>query len=279
MDTNINVSEQLKEILTQFVASMISDEGALTRDQFLYSNSHAIRLVGIFEDLRNENTSLMADNADLRDEIGYLRNENTSLMTDNADLRDEIGSLRQRMEEQERNTAINNNVRESVLLLERALNLLGGSAQSSGLPVYESIPRDEDIDLDRELAPETEETATIEYFTPDPLDIETEHDSEEENEEENEEEYDSEEDMEYENFDEDSLDLEDEDLESVQPEVSSPTPIIKNPEIAEDFTSVDNIPMVTLVFVKYSHLPYHYHIGDVRYKIVLNGSQIVSVTV
>jgi hypothetical protein len=75
----------------------------------------------------------------------------------------------------------------------------------------------------------------------------------------------------------DEFDLEDEDLE--EEDVVQPTQeivITKHPEITDNFVNPRDPHMNTLIFVRYSHLPYHYISEGIRYKLVLNGSEIVS---
>ena len=71
------------------------------------------------------------------------------------------------------------------------------------------------------------------------------------------------------------FDLDDEDLDYILSETTSGD-LTKNPEITEGFTDLEDSNMTMFVFVRYSHLPYHYTIDGVRYKLVLSGSQIVS---
>lgn len=75
--------------------------------------------------------------------------------------------------------------------------------------------------------------------------------------------------------------LDDEDLDTSSDEVQEQVEVdlIKNPDIVEGFVSIEDTNMVMLVFVKYSHLPYHYTVDGARYKFVVNGSQIISTLV
>jgi len=67
-------------------------------------------------------------------------------------------------------------------------------------------------------------------------------------------------------------------------EQSTQTPVLsdefaKNPEIRENLDGLENDHMIRFVFVRYSHLPYHYTVSGTRYKFILNGSQVISTIV
>jgi len=83
--------------------------------------------------------------------------------------------------------------------------------------------------------------------------------------------------------DEDEFNLDDEDLEeletSSEQQVGSTEHIVKHSEIVEDFNNIEDTNMLMFIFVRYSHLPYHYTLNDIHYKLVLNGSQIISTAV
>ena len=60
-------------------------------------------------------------------------------------------------------------------------------------------------------------------------------------------------------------------------DMSENTDITKNPLIQEQWDSLNDEGKVSFIFVRYSHLPYHYTANGVRYKLtLLGGSQIGS---
>ncbi len=80
----------------------------------------------------------------------------------------------------------------------------------------------------------------------------------------------------------DDIDLEDEDLDDLVDVTSQASPsqdISKHPNITENFIGLEDSNMIMLVYVKYSHLPYHYVMSGSRYKLTLNGSQLISTVV
>ena len=90
--------------------------------------------------------------------------------------------------------------------------------------------------------------------------------------------YDDDDDDSDDEINDEDFDFDDEDLETRADTVPAGT-ITKNPEITENFVSLEDSHLTMFIFVRYSHLPYHYTMNGVRYKLLLAGSQIVSTTV
>jgi hypothetical protein len=199
---------------------------------------------------------------------------------ENADiLRSEFSRIRETLEEREQEledvrsqltVAVSSNSithsRTIKALLERALTLM----DNNDLHALENLQVEEDVMLefedlyDIEVNPEPHEEEELVTFVPQEAESVQEAESQE---------------LDLDLEDED-FDLEDEDLDGSQSTpLTSSEDLTKNPEISENFTNLEDGNMVMLVYVKYSHLPYHYISDGLRRKFVLNGSQIVSATV
>lgn len=252
----VDIRSLLRTILTNFLMSVAT---GVSMNDFLTVSDQVHQLIRLFEELQADNSSLSA----------------------------QINSATEIMESQEQalQQRADLPLPEITSLLSRALVLLGGAQPVEDNP---SAPEDifgrttgivtgtvagtpyiiRDVGIDFTI-PDTEELVETVDFDGDIDGDMLEEDSI------------PVEDIPYEEVDEDDFDLEDEDLDDVLQPVSQDASeeIVKNPEITEDFTNVENSHMVTFIGVRYSHLPYHYTIGDVRYKLVINGSQIVSTRV
>lgn len=60
---------------------------------------------------------------------------------------------------------------------------------------------------------------------------------------------------------------------------SSNNQFLKHPNITENWTELENASMRLFIFAKYSHLPFHYSLGETNYKLVPNGSDIIAIVV
>ena len=253
----------LRTILTNFLMSMATGTSI---DDFLTNNDQVHQLLGLFEELQTENLSL----------------ESTiNRATEIIDAQEQ--SLKQ-------GAALP--LQEITLLLSRAMDLLGGShnATPNG-GTFDNASYIEYSIGEAELEVNTEPTVgEVDEVNTEPTVGEVELEvniPEEEHHEISHESGDSDGDTlagvdaPVEEILQEDFDLEDEDLDNApQPLAHEATEeIVKNPEITEEFTSLDNSHMVTFISVRYSHLPYHYTVGNVRYKLVISGSQIVSTRV
>lgn len=251
-EASVDLRSLMRTILTNFLMSMAS---GISMNDFLTVNDHVQQLIRLFEELQEVNSSLSA----------------------------QINNATEIMESQEQalQQRANLPLPEITSLLSRALVLLGGAQPFEGdrlmsedilgrttgtVTDTQYIIRDVGIEVN---IPDTEELVEEVDFDGDIDGDILEEDST------------PVEDIPYEEVDEDDFDLEDEDLDDVPQPVSQDASeeIVKNPEITENFTDVEDSHMVTFIGVRYSHLPYHYTIGNVRYKLVINGSQIVSTRV
>lgn len=262
MYEEVNVSALIRQILTNFLMSMAN---GLSIDSFLTSNDEVNRLLREFQNLRESNESLL--------EV------NESLNQTNLSLQEQIENATLIMDAQEVAMARNNNS-EAISLLLNAIDILGGVQggnvlvtedtveEETATPAVEEITEEvveevlapvddahEDDDIDEIFG--TTSTTPYEETTEEPVGQEPD----------------------YDGIDDEDFEFDDEDLEQEAQETSAEITIVKNPEITDNFVSIEDSYMRIFICVRYSHLPYHYTVDGVRYKFVVEGSQTVAVRV
>ena len=240
----LNIIEALQGILRGFLLSVVA---GTTQEEFLRTNETVLRVINEVNSLREQVEQLREENEELTERINTLTGENS-----------ELRARPQQMQHQ----------RTVVALLERAMTLINSELQVGSFSETDTANGEEMLVVglvDGDLTIEDiEDTEDIEYS--DLYEAANPDDDDDD---------DDDDDTEEALVDSEHIDFEDEDLVTQETAVPEGT-VVKNPDITEDFTRLDDSHMVGFIFVRYSHLPYHYTLNGVRYKLVLAGSQVVS---
>ena len=244
----INISALIRRMLTSFLISMANGTSI---DQFIQGNDDVRRFISDYLNLSESRLSLCNQIEDLQEQITRA----TDIMEAQA-------------------LSINNDNREEMRsLLMRALSLLGEEPEE----LTRALERDEEVREADDSVVYNPDLYTIHYVENESEDVDDE-DVDDEDVDDEDVDVDVEDidvDDEDVDLDDEDLDLDDEDLENVvEQDQIEEVSIVKHPDITDNFVSLEDSHMKMFICVRYSYLPYHYTVNGVRFKLVVDGSQI-----